>query len=105
MFTVGIFLDFVWFTTRTEGPHGAYARRARRNRIDLHRGEAERLGRVHMTMCRTAAMAEAGGVAGVCVCAACCGQRRVDGGDLDRVWCAEGQAQQRNVTRSEGIKN
>ena len=34
IFRVGIFLDFVWPTTRT--PHGAYARRARRNRIDPH---------------------------------------------------------------------
>ena len=40
-FRVGIFLDFVWLTTRT--PHGAYVRRARRNRIDRHRGEIERL--------------------------------------------------------------
>ena len=29
IFRVGIFLDFVWLTTRTEGPHGAYVRRAR----------------------------------------------------------------------------
>ena len=36
MFRVGIFLDFVWLTTRT--PHGAYVRRARRNRIDRHGG-------------------------------------------------------------------
>ena len=35
-FRVGIFLDFVWLTTRT--PHGAYVRRARRNRIDRHGG-------------------------------------------------------------------
>ena len=42
IFRVGIFLDFVWLTTRT--PHGAYARRARRNRIDPHGGEIERLG-------------------------------------------------------------
>ena len=41
MFRVGIFLDFVWLTTRT--PHGAYVRRARRNRIDHHGGEIERL--------------------------------------------------------------
>ena len=41
MFRVGIFLDFVWLTTRT--PHGAYVRRARRNRIDRHGGEIERL--------------------------------------------------------------
>ena len=34
IFRVGIFLDFVWLTTRTV--HGAYARRARRNRIDRH---------------------------------------------------------------------
>ena len=40
-FRVGIFLDFVWLTTRT--PHGAYVRRARRNRIDHHGGEIERL--------------------------------------------------------------
>ena len=38
---MGIFLDFVWLTTRT--PHGAYVRRARRNRIDRHGGEIERL--------------------------------------------------------------
>ena len=39
------FLDFVWRsgTTRTEGPHGAYVRRARRNRIDRHGGKIERL--------------------------------------------------------------
>ena len=43
IFRVGIFLDFVWLTTRTEGPHGAYVRRARRNRIDPHGGEIERL--------------------------------------------------------------
>ena len=41
-FRVGIFLDFVWLTTRT--PHGAYVRRARRNRIDRHGGDIERLG-------------------------------------------------------------
>ena len=41
IFRVGIFLDFVWLTTRT--PHGAYVRRARRNRIDRHGGEIERL--------------------------------------------------------------
>ena len=45
IFRVGLFLDFVWLTTRT--PHGAYVRRARRNRIDPHGGEIERLaGRV-----------------------------------------------------------
>ena len=38
---MGIFLDFVWLTTRTH--HGAYVRRARRNRIDRHGGEIERL--------------------------------------------------------------
>ena len=42
-FRVGIFLDFVWLTTRTMHPHGAYVRRARRNRIDPHGGEIERL--------------------------------------------------------------
>ena len=31
IFRLGIFLDFVWLTTRT--PHGAYVRRARRNRL------------------------------------------------------------------------
>ena len=41
IFRVGIFLDFVWLTTRT--PHGAYVRRGRRNRIDRHGGEIERL--------------------------------------------------------------
>ena len=41
IFRVGIFLDFVWLTTRT--PHGAYVRRARRNRVDHHGGEIERL--------------------------------------------------------------
>ena len=41
IFRVGIFLDFVWLTTRT--PRGAYARRARRNRIDRHGGGIERL--------------------------------------------------------------
>ena len=41
IFRVGIFLDFVWLTTRT--PYVAYARRAKRNRIDRHRGEIERL--------------------------------------------------------------
>ena len=40
-FRVGIFLDFVWLTTRT--PHGAYVRGARRNRIDPHGGKIERL--------------------------------------------------------------
>ena len=43
MFRVGIFLDFVRLTTRTMHPHGAYVRRARRNRIDPHGGEIERL--------------------------------------------------------------
>ena len=37
---MGIFLDFVRLTTRT--PHGAYVRRARRNRIDRHGGGIER---------------------------------------------------------------
>ena len=32
MLRVGIFLDFVWLTTRT--PHGAHVRRAKRNRIN-----------------------------------------------------------------------
>ena len=41
---VGIFLDFVRLTTRTEGLRGAYVRGAGRNRIDPHRGEVERLG-------------------------------------------------------------
>ena len=41
IFRVGIFLDFVWLTTRTH--HGAYARGARRNRIDRHGGGIERL--------------------------------------------------------------
>ena len=41
IFRVGIFLDFVWRTTRT--PHGAYVRGARRNRIDPHGGGIERL--------------------------------------------------------------
>ena len=41
LFRVGILLDFVWLTTRT--PHGAYVRRARRDRIDPHGGEIERL--------------------------------------------------------------
>ena len=41
LFRVGIFLDFDRLTTRT--PHGAYVRGARRNRIDPHGGEIERL--------------------------------------------------------------
>ena len=44
IFRVGIFLDFVWLTTRTMHPHGACARRARRNRIEPHWGEIVRLG-------------------------------------------------------------
>ena len=40
---VGIFLDFVWLTTRTMHPHGAYVRRAERNRIDRHWGGIERI--------------------------------------------------------------
>ena len=43
IFRVGIFLDFVWLTIRTMHPHGASVRRARRNRIDPHGGEIERL--------------------------------------------------------------
>ena len=43
VFRVGIFLDFVGLTTRTEGPHRAYVRGAKRNRIDRHRGGIERL--------------------------------------------------------------
>ena len=52
VFWVGVSLGFVWLTTRTTHPHGAcvrgarhgaYARGARRNRIDPHRGEIERL--------------------------------------------------------------
>ena len=44
MFRVGIFLDFVWLTTRTMHPHGGpqYVRGARRNRIDPHGGGIER---------------------------------------------------------------
>ena len=43
---VGIFLDFVWLTTRTMHPHGgaSYVRGARRTRIDRHEGGIERLG-------------------------------------------------------------
>ena len=40
---MGIFLDFVWRSGTTRTPHGAYARRARRNRIDPHGGGIERL--------------------------------------------------------------
>ena len=43
LFRVGIFLDFVWLTTRTMHPHGAYVWGARRNRIERHRGGIERL--------------------------------------------------------------
>ena len=45
IFRVGVFLDFVWPTTRTEGPHGgaSYARGAKRTRIDPHRGWVVRL--------------------------------------------------------------
>ena len=43
IFRVGMFLDFVWLTTRTMHPHGAYVRGARRNRIDPHGGVIERL--------------------------------------------------------------
>ena len=42
IFRVGLFLDFVWLTTRT--PHGAYVRGARRNRIDPRGGGIERIG-------------------------------------------------------------
>ena len=49
IFRVGIFLDFVRRsgTTRAEGPHGGalHVRRAKRNRIDRHRGEVGRLVR------------------------------------------------------------
>ena len=38
----GAFSCFVWLTTRTEGPHGAYVRGAERNRIDAQWGEIER---------------------------------------------------------------
>ena len=38
-----ILLDFAWLATRTIHPHGAYVRRTRRNRIDRHGGEIERL--------------------------------------------------------------
>ena len=40
-----LFFDFVWVTTRAEGPHGgaSYVRGAERNRIDRHRGGIERL--------------------------------------------------------------
>ena len=40
IFPVGIFLDFVWLTTRTMHPHVGpqYVRRAKRNRIDRHWG-------------------------------------------------------------------
>ena len=41
IFRVGIFLDFVWLTTRT--PHGEYVRRAKRTRIDPPFGGIERL--------------------------------------------------------------
>ena len=42
---MGISLDFVWLTTRTEGPRGgaSYVRGARRNQIGRHGGEIERL--------------------------------------------------------------
>ena len=45
IFRVSIFLDFVWLTTRTEGPHGgaSYVRGAGRNRIDRHGGGIERI--------------------------------------------------------------
>ena len=40
---VGIFLHFVRLTARTVHPHGAHVRGAKRNRIDRHWGEIERL--------------------------------------------------------------
>ena len=43
VFRVGNFLDFVWLTTRTMHPHGAYVRVAERTRIDPHWGGIERL--------------------------------------------------------------
>ena len=44
-FRVGMFLDFASPSTRTEGPHGAYAyvQMSGRNRIDPHWGGVERL--------------------------------------------------------------
>ena len=45
-FLVGIFLDFVRLTTRTGGPHGAYVRGAKRNRIGSHWDEIYRPQRV-----------------------------------------------------------
>ena len=42
IFRVGISLDFVRLATRTTHPHGAYARGAKRNRIEPHRCGLER---------------------------------------------------------------
>ena len=42
VFRVGKILDFVWPTTRTMHPHGAYARGAKLSRIDSHWGGIER---------------------------------------------------------------
>ena len=45
IFRVGVFLDFVRRSGTTRTPHGgaSYVRGAKRNRIDPHRGEIERL--------------------------------------------------------------
>ena len=43
VFRVGIFLEFVWLTTRTMHPHGAYVRGAKLNRINRRRGGIGRL--------------------------------------------------------------
>ena len=71
MFRVGIFLDFVWRpgTTRTEGPHGAYVRRARRNRIDRHGVKLNGSGRVPCELVQLVVVPHKGDVA-------------VDGGDV-----------------------
>ena len=68
IFRVDIFLDFVRLTTRAEGPHGAHARGAKRNRSDhsrahrlFYRSFSGRIYLVHNVVFRNKSGADEGG--------------------------------------------
>jgi len=103
IFRVGIFLGFARLTTRTEGPHGACVRRARRNRIGRHWGvELNGPRRVlgfeggQFGVRALALLLEVFGLAGVRWC--------VRGGRVDGGVCREGQGRAGQSTLRQWVR-